>query len=60
MLQPVEGAGDGAPAELPASDALWVRVDDAAGAEALADQVIAAVEHMLQPHLDVVRDVQVL
>ncbi len=45
--------------QLPDSDALWVRLDEHADATAIEDAVIDTVQHMLQPNMDVVNDLQV-
>lgn len=53
-----EGAGESLQ-QLVGSDAVWVRVEDWAGAQAVEDQVLAAVEHLLAPRIDVINDLQV-
>ena len=45
--------------QLPDSDALWVRLDDDADATHVEDAVINTVQHLLQPNMDVVNDLQV-
>ena len=45
--------------QLPDSDALWVRLDEHADATGIEDAVIDTVQHMLQPNMDVVNDLQV-
>ena len=45
--------------QLTGSDAVWVRVDEYGGAQACEDQVIAAVENLLGPRMDVIKNLQV-
>ena len=45
--------------QLPDSDALWVRLDDDADAAKVEDAVVNTVQHLLQPNIDVVKDLQV-
>ena len=45
--------------QLPNSDALWVRMGEHADAGEVEDAVVYTVQHMLQPNMDVVNDLQV-
>ena len=45
--------------QLTGSDAMWVRVEEWAGAQAVEEQVLAAVEHLLLPRINVAKDLQV-
>ena len=45
--------------QLPNSDALWVRMDEHADAAEIEDAVVDTVQHMLQPNMDVINDLQV-
>lgn len=47
------------PQQLTGSDAMWVRVEDWAGAQAVEEQVLAAVEHLLLPRINAAKDLQV-